>query len=90
VVSTGTLSFPGGTCLGIYLSPDDSRLREMETNLLTKLRRIMPNVRISYEKVPNLGPFGAPEDDRYGLMTYEYQGRLNSKAKGVAEAFSGS
>jgi ABC-type transport system involved in multi-copper enzyme maturation permease subunit len=59
----------------IYLSPDDSRLREMETNLLTKLRRIMPNVRISYEKVPNLGPFGAPEDDRYGLMTYEYQGR---------------
>jgi hypothetical protein len=59
----------------IYLSPDDNRLREMETNVLTKLRRIMPNVRVRYENVPNLEAFGVPEDDRYGLITYEYKGR---------------
>ena len=58
----------------IYLSPDDSRLRKMETNVLVKLRRIMPSVHVRYEKVPNWGPFGVPEDNRYGLVTYEYQG----------------
>jgi hypothetical protein len=59
----------------IYLSPDDSRLREMESNVLVKLRRITPNVRVRYAEVPNVGPFGVPGDDRYGLVTYEYQGR---------------
>jgi ABC-2 type transport system permease protein len=59
----------------IYLSPDDSRLREMESNLLAKFRRIIPRVHIRYGAVPNAGPFGATEDDRYGLITYEYQGR---------------
>ena len=59
----------------IYLSPDDSRLREMEGNVLAKVRRIVPRVYIRYGAVPNVGPFGAPEDDRYGLITYEYQGR---------------
>ncbi len=60
----------------IYLSPDDSRLREMESNILAKVRRIVPSVYIRYGAVQNVGPFGAPEDDRYGLITYEYQGRL--------------
>ena len=59
----------------IYLSPDDSRLREMESNVLAKVRRIVPSVYIRYGAVPNVGPFGAPEDDRYGLITYEYQSR---------------
>ena len=58
----------------IYLSPDDSRLREMETNVLAKLRRIMPNVNVRYVEVTNVGPFGAPDDDRYGLLTFEYRG----------------
>jgi len=59
----------------IYLSPDDSRLREMESNILAKVRRIVPRVYIRYGAVPSVGPFGAPEDDRYGLIKYEYQGR---------------
>jgi hypothetical protein len=58
----------------IYLSPDDSRLREMETNVLAKLRRIMPNINVRYAEVTNVGPFGAPDDDRYGLLTFEYRG----------------
>jgi ABC-2 type transport system permease protein len=59
----------------IYLSPDDSRLKEMETNLLAKLRRIIPDVRVRYGEVPRVGLFGAAADDRYGLIIYEYDGR---------------
>jgi hypothetical protein len=59
----------------IHLSPDDSRLREMETDFLAKLRRITPNVRVRYAEVPNVGPFGVQGEDRYGLITYEYRGR---------------
>jgi ABC-2 type transport system permease protein len=59
----------------ICLSPDDSRLREMETNILAKFRRIIPKVDVHYAAVPSTGPFGAPQDDRYGIIAYEYQGR---------------
>jgi ABC-2 type transport system permease protein len=59
----------------VYLSPEDSRLREMESNVLAKVRRIIPRVYLRYGAVPNVGQFGAPADDRYGLITYEYQGR---------------
>jgi ABC-2 type transport system permease protein len=59
----------------IYLSPDDSRLREMETNVLVKLRHVMPNLRVRYVEVPNVGPFGVPGNDRYGLVIYRYRDR---------------
>jgi ABC-2 type transport system permease protein len=70
----------------VYLSPDDSRLREMENNVLAKIRRIVPNVRVRYGEVPNVGPFGIPGDDRYGLITYEYQGlREESRSNSARE-----
>ncbi len=61
--------------IAIYLSPDDSRLREMESNVLAKLRRIVPNVSMRYAAVPNVGLLSVPGDDRYGLIAYQYQGR---------------
>src|ERR1700730_17369145 len=67
-------------------APDDSRSRKMETNVLVKLRRIMPSVHVRYEKVPKWGPFGVPEDNRYGLVTYEYQGlREASRSNSFSE-----
>jgi ABC-2 type transport system permease protein len=59
----------------LYLSPEDSRAREMESNVLAKLRRVVPRLEIRYGPVSKIGLFGAPSDDRYGLVIYEYQGK---------------
>lgn len=59
----------------LYLSPDDSRLREMETNVLGKLRRAVPNLKIRYGAVPKSSLFSPSGDERYGLVIYEYGGK---------------
>lgn len=59
----------------LYLSPDDSRLKEMESNVLAKLRRTLPNLEIRHGVVSRAGPFGASGDERYGLIVYEYNGK---------------
>jgi ABC-type transport system involved in multi-copper enzyme maturation permease subunit len=58
----------------LYLSPDDSRAREMESDVLAKLRRAVPRLTIRYASV-KAGPFGASGDDRYGVIVYEYAGK---------------
>jgi hypothetical protein len=59
----------------IYLSPEDSRLKEMEANVLGKLRRTVPRLKIRYEGTSGRGLFSSVPDDRYGLIIYEYNGK---------------
>jgi ABC-2 type transport system permease protein len=59
----------------IYLSPEDSRLKEMEANVLGKLRRTVPRLEIRYEDTTGRGLFSSVPDDRYGLIIYEYNGK---------------
>ena len=59
----------------LYLSPDDSRAREMESNVLAKLKRAVPRLKIHYGAVARAGMFGPSNDDRYGLVIYEYGGK---------------
>jgi ABC-2 type transport system permease protein len=59
----------------IYLSPDDSRLKEMEANVLGKLRRMVPYFEIRYEDTSRRGLFSSVPDDRYGLIIFEYEGK---------------
>jgi ABC-2 type transport system permease protein len=59
----------------LYLSPDDSRAREMESNVLAKLKRAVPRLKIRYGAVAKAGMFGPSNDDRYGLVIYEYGGK---------------
>jgi ABC-2 type transport system permease protein len=59
----------------IYLSPDDSRLKEMEANVLGKLRRMVPYFEISYEDTSRHGLFSSVPDERYGLIIFEYEGK---------------
>ena len=59
----------------IYLSPEDSRLKEMEANVLGKLRRIVPRLEVHYEDTTGRGLFSSVPDERYGLITYEYEGK---------------
>ena len=59
----------------IYLSPEDSRLKEMEANVLGKLRRTVPRLEIRYEDTSPQGLFSSVADERYGLVIYEYEGK---------------
>lgn len=59
----------------IYLSPEDSRLKEMEANVLGKLRRTVPRLEIRYQDTSQRGLFSSVPDERYGLIIYEYEGR---------------
>lgn len=59
----------------LYLSPDDSRLKELEANVLAKLRRVVPHLVIHYADINKSGLFGPSGDERYGLIVYEYAGK---------------
>ena len=59
----------------IYLSPEDSRLKEMESNVFGKLRRTVPHLEIRYEDASGHGLFSSVPDERYGLIIYEYEGK---------------
>jgi ABC-2 type transport system permease protein len=59
----------------IYLSPEDSRLKEMESNVLGKLRRAVPRLNVRYEDTGRQGLFSSVPDERYGLIIYEYDGK---------------
>lgn len=52
----------------LYLAPDDSRLRELEANMLARLGRSLSHLRIRYANVGKAGLFGPSGDDRYGLI----------------------
>jgi ABC-2 type transport system permease protein len=72
--------------LRIYLSPDDSRLKEMEANVLGKLRRTVPHLEIRYEDTTQYGLFSSVPDERYGLIVFEYRGnRAESRSNSPRE-----
>jgi len=59
----------------IHLSREDSRLYDLKHEVLTKLRRVVPNLEVVFAKMQSTGLFGASEDDNYGLIEYEYAGK---------------
>lgn len=61
--------------LTIYMIPQDSRLRELERNILAKLRRTVPHLSVEYADTGRAGVLGVPTSDKYGLIVYEYAGR---------------
>jgi ABC-2 type transport system permease protein len=72
--------------LWIYLSPEDSRLKEMETNVLGKLRRMVPHLEIRYEDTTQHGLFSSVPDERYGVIVFEYGGnRAESRSNSPRE-----
>ena len=70
----------------VYLSENDSRLRELKRNILPILRRTVPNLDVTYMDTGNEGLFGPQADDMYGLIVYEYAGeRDSSRSTGAGE-----
>lgn len=60
--------------LTVHLSPEDSRLQDMQRNILDKLRRAAPRLTISLD---------AGRD--YGWITYEYEGRTDRSTSNSEE-----
>ncbi len=58
----------------MYLAPEDSRLQEFEGNVLAKLRRMVPHLVTRYADAGSAGLYGSPDNDRYGMIVYEYDG----------------
>lgn len=75
-----------GLTITLYLSPEDSRAQELSANVLGKLRRLVPRLRVRWAPVTRAGSFAAPQDGRYGLIVYEYQGeRAESHSNSARE-----
>jgi hypothetical protein len=53
-----------------YLSPEDPRLADLETNVLAKLRRVLPDFAVTYAAQGRTGLF-EESDSRYGEIWYQ-------------------
>lgn len=59
----------------IHLARQDSRLYDLEHEVLAKLRRVVPNLEVVFAETRSTGMFAAAENDKYGLIEYEYNGK---------------
>ncbi len=63
-----------GLVINIHLTPEDSRARDYSFNVLSKLKRLVPGVTVQW--ADRIGLFAAANDERYGLIVYEYDGAV--------------
>jgi ABC-2 type transport system permease protein len=69
----------------VRLAPEDPRYIDFERNILSKLQRTMPDVKIVLESQTRTGAFEEPSE-KYGTIVYEYGGRrAESRSTGTGE-----
>jgi ABC-type transport system involved in multi-copper enzyme maturation permease subunit len=61
--------------VSVNLASNDSRLADLDRNVLSKLPRVMPQVTITYPETSSTGLFGGTTGANYGLVTYTYGGK---------------
>jgi len=59
----------------VNLASGDSRLRDLDRNVLSKLQRAAPHTTIVYSETSVTGLLGGTSGQNYGLVTYTYSGR---------------
>lgn len=64
-----------GLSITLYLAPEDSRAREYASNVLAKLKRLVPGLTVRWAETGKAGVFGAAGGEAYGRIVYEYTGR---------------
>jgi ABC-2 type transport system permease protein len=69
----------------LYLAPGDSRLQDLERNVLGKLRRTVPRLSVTLVETGKVGVFGAATSDKYGLGVYEYAGKREESRATAAD-----
>ena len=71
-----------------HLAPEDPRRIDLERQAISKLRRIMPNLRVDYVSATSIGLF-EQTSEHYGEIWYELNGRKEmsrvTTAEGVLE-----
>ncbi len=68
-------NLPTPLSITIHLNPQDSRLIDMEQDILAKLKRNVPKLKLKYVQNTTNGLFNAAVNDKYGLLIYEYNGQ---------------
>jgi hypothetical protein len=68
----------------VHLAPEDPRRFDLEHRALSKLRRVMPRVRIEYESATSIGLFEQTSTN-YGEIWYELGGRRAASRLTTAE-----
>jgi hypothetical protein len=72
-----------------HLAPEDPRRADLERQAISKLRRIMPNLRVDYVSATSIGLF-EQTSAHYGEIWYELNGRKEmsrvTTAEGVLES----
>jgi len=61
--------------VNVNLASNDSRLADLDRNVLSKLPRVMPHVTITYAESSTTSLFGGTTGANYGLTTYTYGGK---------------
>jgi ABC-2 type transport system permease protein len=70
----------------VNLASNDSRLADLDRNVLSKLQRTMPHATITYAETNTSSLFGGTSGANYGLVTYTYGGKQGiSRATTVRE-----
>src|SRR5437660_7537310 len=61
--------------VNVNLAANDSRLADLDRNILSKLPRAIPHVTITYAETSTTSLFGGTSGANYGLTTYTYGGK---------------
>ncbi len=61
--------------ISVNLASNDSRLTDLNRNVLSKLPRVMPRVTIDYPETSSTSLFGGTTGANYGQVTYTYGGK---------------
>ena len=59
----------------IHLAPGDGRYYDFNHEVLSKLKRIIPDLRLIFADTASNGLFSASGSDTYGLIEYQYAGQ---------------
>ena len=59
----------------VHLSPEDSRFRDLDRNVLARLRRLVPHLEVVTTVNRGGDLIGTTDEDDYGWIVYEYAGR---------------
>jgi hypothetical protein len=75
----------GPLLIEVHLAPEDPRRTDLETHALSKLRRLLPNLKVRYTSTTSTGLF-EQANAGYGEIWYEFNGRKAMRRAATAEA----
>jgi ABC-2 type transport system permease protein len=78
-------SIPGPLTIEVHLAPEDPRRVDLDHRVISKLRRVRPDVNVRYESATSIGLFEQTSAG-YGEIWYEIQGKKAMSRAVTAES----